>query len=219
MMGAYIPPADTTGVDDLRAAWAACPENCKPLLMGDLNIDLRNPRSKREEIIADFLDDINVVDLSRKFVQRMGRRQGLGARWTWRQRRGGRWYQSQPDYFLARERDVALFWNVAFRRPRVHDSDHRAVVASISRGQKGWLKTFRRRCETSPLTLPPVEDQDELTRAFGELRKTCEGEERRTRKFGDCILPGTWHLIEHCTMLRRTGHLCQAGGRPSSRIG
>ena len=26
VMGAYIPPADTTGVDDLRAAWASCPE-------------------------------------------------------------------------------------------------------------------------------------------------------------------------------------------------
>jgi len=40
VMGAYIPPADTAGVDDLRTAWAARPANCKPLLLGDLNIDL-----------------------------------------------------------------------------------------------------------------------------------------------------------------------------------
>ena len=72
VMGAYIPPADTTGVDDLRAAWGACPDNCKPLLMGDLNINLRDPRSEREEIIADFLNDVNVVNVSRKFRQRMG---------------------------------------------------------------------------------------------------------------------------------------------------
>ena len=39
VMGAYIPPADMTGVDDLRTAWAARPTNCKPLLLGDLNID------------------------------------------------------------------------------------------------------------------------------------------------------------------------------------
>ncbi len=39
VIGAYIPPADTTGVDDLRAAWAKCPPNCKPLLLGDLNFD------------------------------------------------------------------------------------------------------------------------------------------------------------------------------------
>ena len=96
-MGAYIPPADTTGVDDLRTAWAARPTNCKPLLMGDFNIDFRTPRTEREEIIADFLDEINVVDTSRMFLQRKGKRQGPGARWTWRQRRGGRWYHSQPD--------------------------------------------------------------------------------------------------------------------------
>jgi hypothetical protein len=39
VMGAYIPPGDTTGVDDLRTAWDAHPTNCKPLLLGDFNID------------------------------------------------------------------------------------------------------------------------------------------------------------------------------------
>jgi hypothetical protein len=72
VMGVYIPPADTTGVDDLRTAWAARPANCKPLLLGHLNIDFRTPRTEREEIIADFLDEINVVDTSRKFIQRKG---------------------------------------------------------------------------------------------------------------------------------------------------
>jgi hypothetical protein len=43
VIGAYIPPADTTGVDDLRAAWATCPSTCKPLLLGDLNIDFGSP--------------------------------------------------------------------------------------------------------------------------------------------------------------------------------
>ena len=83
-MGAYIPPApaDTTGVDDLRVAWAARPTNCKPLLLGDFNIDFRTPQTEREEIIADFLDEISVADTLRKYIQRKGRRQGLGARWT-----------------------------------------------------------------------------------------------------------------------------------------
>ena len=67
VMGMYIPPADTTGVEDLRVAWDACPKKCKPLLMGDLNINLRDPRSEREEIIADFLNDVNVVNVSQKF--------------------------------------------------------------------------------------------------------------------------------------------------------
>jgi hypothetical protein len=76
VMGAYIPPPDTTGVDDLRVAWAARPTNCKPLLLGDLNIDFRAPRTEREEIIVDFLNKINVVDTLCKYIQRTCCRQG-----------------------------------------------------------------------------------------------------------------------------------------------
>ncbi len=73
VLGAYIPPADTTGVDDLCAAWAKCPANCKSLLLGGLYIDFRAPRTEREEIIADLIDKINFIDMSRKFVQQQGR--------------------------------------------------------------------------------------------------------------------------------------------------
>jgi hypothetical protein len=142
LMGAYIPPADTTGVDDLRDAWAKCPTNCKPLLLGDLNVNFGSPRSKREEIIVDLLDKINLANMSQKCCQRWDGQQG-GGRWTWRQRRGGQWHQSQPDYCMAWDRDAKLFRNVAIRRPRSHDSDHRAVVALISRGRPGQLKLYR----------------------------------------------------------------------------
>jgi hypothetical protein len=46
-MGIYIPPTDTMGVEDLRAAWEACPEGCIPLVLGDLNINFSEPRDKR----------------------------------------------------------------------------------------------------------------------------------------------------------------------------
>ncbi len=67
MIGAYIPPADTMGVDGLRAAWATCPSTCKPLLLGDLNIDFGSPQTGREEAIVDLLDKINLVDMPRKY--------------------------------------------------------------------------------------------------------------------------------------------------------
>ncbi len=69
MIGACIPPADMTGVDDLRAAWATCPLMCKMLLLGDLNINFGSPRTSREEAIADLLDDINLVDMSQKYFR------------------------------------------------------------------------------------------------------------------------------------------------------
>jgi hypothetical protein len=68
-MGAYIPPTHMMGVDDLHAAWAKCPANCKLLLLGDLNIDFKALQNKWEEIIADLLNEMNFVDRLRKFVQ------------------------------------------------------------------------------------------------------------------------------------------------------
>jgi hypothetical protein len=37
-MGIYIPPPNTMGVDNLWAAWEACPTGCIPVVLGDLNI-------------------------------------------------------------------------------------------------------------------------------------------------------------------------------------
>ncbi len=101
VMGICIPPNKTTGVDALWAAWNACPDGCAPIVMGDLNINFKHPRDEREEAIANLLDEINLVDLSCKFFLwqcwlKLARR-----RWTWHQKRMGRWHHSQPDYIFA----------------------------------------------------------------------------------------------------------------------
>ncbi len=130
---------------------------------------------------------------------------------------GNRWYQSQPDYCMAREGDQYFFRNVAFCQPQVHNSDHHAVVALILRGQARRLKAYRHDRRTLPLTLPSLEEQDDLTRAFGELRKTCKKEGKPTRARLDWISAETWTLIEHRAMLHHSGHLCQTGGRRLTR--
>jgi hypothetical protein len=43
VMGIYISPNDMEGGDDLWAAWEAFPENCTPLVMGNLNISVEQP--------------------------------------------------------------------------------------------------------------------------------------------------------------------------------
>ncbi len=59
VMGAYIPTADTTGVDDLCAAWANGPMD-------------GSPRTKQKGAITDLLKEINLVDMSCKYVQQWG---------------------------------------------------------------------------------------------------------------------------------------------------
>jgi hypothetical protein len=42
-MGVYITPTDTMGVEDLWAAWEACPVGCTPIFLGDLRILFQRP--------------------------------------------------------------------------------------------------------------------------------------------------------------------------------
>jgi hypothetical protein len=67
-MGVYIPPPDMMGVEDLQAAWEACPAGCTPIVLGDLSINFRDPGNEQEVLIIDLLDNINIVDKSRQFV-------------------------------------------------------------------------------------------------------------------------------------------------------
>jgi hypothetical protein len=50
------------GVEDLRRAGEAGLAGCKLLVMGDLNINVRFPWDKQEEVIVDLLDETNLVD-------------------------------------------------------------------------------------------------------------------------------------------------------------
>jgi hypothetical protein len=104
-MGEYLPPTDTMGVEDLWAPWEACPAGCTPLVLGDLTINFSDPRNEREELILDLLNDINIVDESRRFVPQRPHKQSTRAQWTWRHKREGRMHHLQPDYIVAREGD------------------------------------------------------------------------------------------------------------------
>jgi hypothetical protein len=112
---------------------------------------------------------------------------------------------------------VRHFHNVAFRQPRIHNSDHRAVVTSIRKGKVGKLKQYRKSRQTFPQQLPPVEEQDAQTRLFGELRATCEDDAPTRQKRSNWISEESWRLIAHRVMLRRTGRLCQTGGHRMKR--
>ena len=52
---------------DERRAWDACPTGCKPIVLGDLNINFEFPRDEQEEVIVDLLDEINLIDTLRRY--------------------------------------------------------------------------------------------------------------------------------------------------------
>jgi hypothetical protein len=182
-MGIYIFPTDTMGVEDIWAAWEACTEGCIPLFLGDLNINFNEPRDKHEEVIRDLLDNINLVDTSRRFTPRRPSKQLTRARWTWRHKREGRMHYSQPDYSFACKKDIRRFRNVGFRWPRYHDSDHQAVIGTIRTGRR-QLKGYRRKRQEFPLHLPPIEQQDDLTQTFEKMKVACKEPERQRRPTG-----------------------------------
>ena len=151
VVGCYIPPSDLETLACIDKAWRECPSGAHPILVGDLNFNIRAPRTEREEAIAEQVDAMDLVDMSRHFRQRSGKR--LRGTWTWRMRRGGRWISSQCDYFLGRETDRRRFRRISVRMPRYY-SDHRALVAVIyAEGGGNWSGTGSG-CNSSPSPCP-----------------------------------------------------------------
>jgi hypothetical protein len=107
VVGCYIPPSDLETLACIDKAWHECPKGAHPILVDDLNINLRAPRTAREETIAEQVDAIDLVNMFRHFCQRLGKR--LQGRWTWWLRREGRWISSQCNYFLGRETNRRRF--------------------------------------------------------------------------------------------------------------
>ena len=152
VVGCYMPPGDLEAFEAVKMAWLACPRGCKPLLIGDLNIDLDSPRDDREDTIAEECDAMDLTEMSQHFCQP---RKGLArGRWSWRMQRRRRWVSSRPDYFLAQENSRRCFRRVVLKMPRHHDSDHRAVIASIYGGPLRRIKAYRRRRSRFPIRLP-----------------------------------------------------------------
>jgi hypothetical protein len=80
VVGTYIPPNCTRGVEDIRRAAEACLAGCKLLVMGDLNINIGFPHDEQEEVIVDLLDELCLVDLLRGYRLRTPRRTATRAR-------------------------------------------------------------------------------------------------------------------------------------------
>ena len=216
-VGCYIPPSeeDQSTLENVRRAQQQCPEKFELLLFGDLNIDLDAPRDTREEIIAEQCDFWKLTCMTTMFKQRRTRR--VKGRWTWRQQRLGRWVSTKPDYLLADTAVRRLFKKVVIRRPRHHDSDHRAIIATFWGGQEKRMRNYRRRVASIPLRMPQFGPLPEMETIFEELKEEVGGKSKRDLPHNQWISDRTWALVDYRAMLKTRGSLQQRGERNLSR--
>ena len=80
------PPSNIGTLDYMQDAWKQCTAGSSPILLGNLNINLRHPKDERQETIAEECGDMGMEDMSRHYHQR--RRRKMQGRWTWRMMRG-----------------------------------------------------------------------------------------------------------------------------------
>ena len=157
VVGCYIPPTNLSTLPQVKQTLIECSKGHIPLLLGDLNVNLRAPR-----VVEDV---VGVTNLSTHSCQQScGHTQG---RWMWRITRGRRWVTSQCDYFLGRATNRRKFPSVRLCIPYNHNSDHCAIIAKICAGSVTKMTTYCKQMARFPIALPPG-PQDELTTLFDE---------------------------------------------------
>ena len=81
IIGAYIPPADTTTSMHITTALARFPKTRKAILVGDLNLGLGSIETERDMEIANILATSGLLDMHRHFKSAGRRRRPT----TWHQ--------------------------------------------------------------------------------------------------------------------------------------
>ena len=84
IVGAYVPPSDTTTLVHIATALARFP-SWKVILVGDLNLDLDSIETDRDIEIADILANSGLLDMHHHFKARCGNQQ----HWTWHHKSKG----------------------------------------------------------------------------------------------------------------------------------
>ena len=135
IVGAYIPPADTTTSMHVTTALARFPRR-KVILVGDLNLDLGSIETERDMEIADILATSRLLDMHRHFKS-PGR---FIKPATWHQKRKGEVIKSRPDYFLCSDQRIIRQYGI--RDPRHFATDHKLVLGTLISNSLREYKTY-----------------------------------------------------------------------------
>jgi hypothetical protein len=86
------------------------------ILLGDLNCNLAAPAPKDEHAcdISSDISILNLTDIANHYTHPHGK-------WTWSQRRSGRYIRSTTDYILVQDHQIFSRWTIKIPR---YNSDH-----------------------------------------------------------------------------------------------
>ena len=191
LVGAYIPPSDTTG-ETLQHLEQAFRTRChhQLILFGDLNVDLYHPTDVRAEEIVTFTALSGLSDVSRFFPR------PLRGRWTWSQSRENHVITSTTDYILAENPHTFSRWTI--KTPRF-SSDHRAILAELNLAPAASHRRYVRSRRRFPVRLQrPFSYEDTVFEELRQYRQPPEPSQQRDRSW---ITAPTWHLIDQKSSL------------------
>ena len=77
-VGAYVPPNDASAVHCITQAFGKAPKGMEVILMGDLNVRLRESRDAREDEIGTAMANSRLGDVTDHFIPRR-RYRGTGS--------------------------------------------------------------------------------------------------------------------------------------------
>jgi exonuclease III len=197
-VGGYIPPKDESTIESIGKAFDSLPKGPR-ILLGDLNVNLNNPRNDRGLQIATLVADLGLEDLISHFHQKCNYRE----KFTWWMRRGNSIIKAKCDYILGSER--GLFTKIAIRNPRHYSSDHYMVMGTIASRPKRENKSYSRSRKSFPLKRNKITPINKADSIFDEIKSFVEKDTRATRRWSSWISPETWKLVDSRAALRRHG--------------
>jgi exonuclease III len=191
VIGAYIPPGDTTTLAFISEASNRFPGQ-PILLMGDINVDLRtNAPSTRDTEIMAFLATLGLEDMAMHFTQRKNFRHGN----TWSMEREGTLLQSRCDYILGTDR--RLFQYILIKDPRYH-SDHLMVTGGLRSAPKRENVRYLRSRRKFPLRRQQTTTHNATEREYDKIKQCIDIQapevERQAR--APWISSKTWQMID-----------------------
>jgi hypothetical protein len=137
-IGVYLPPSNLTSLPDFEEALTRFQTYKNITIMGDLNADINDLSTLRNQTIATTLANHTLRDLLPHFKQRQGFRHGT----TWYQHREGETLRSRCDYILGTDR--RLYQTMSLRDPRNYSTDHLMLKAKLlwqpTKSHKNYLR-------------------------------------------------------------------------------